>query len=102
MIDRYTLHDGRIVIAFNPQTSGRDPLAVALSADSGLTWPQQRNVQHGLSRTSGGDGAGNEFSYPTILQDRNGTIHMMYTYLRETIKYKSFNPEWISSTHGEK
>jgi predicted neuraminidase len=29
-------------------------------------------------------------------QTNDGTIHMMYTYLRETIKYKSFNASWIS------
>ena len=82
--------------AFNPQTSGRDPLAVGLSTDGGVTWPQQRLVQHGDSNGVVAS-KGNEFSYPTIIQTPDGIVHMMFTYNRETIKYKRFNVSWISA-----
>ena len=38
-----------IVMVFNPQTNGRDPLAIGISKDGGNTWPCQRNLQHGQS-----------------------------------------------------
>jgi len=100
-IEAYNLSDGQVVLAYNPQTDGRDPLAVALSADGGVTWPHTRNVQHGLSGTGSATLArplGNEFSYPSIIQDGNGTIHMVYTYLRQTIKYKAFTVDWIKKS----
>ncbi|WP_386691780.1 MULTISPECIES: hypothetical protein [unclassified Lonepinella] len=28
-----------------------------------------------------------EFSYPSIIQGQNGTIHISYTYFRQAIKY---------------
>eukprot|EP00041_Stephanoeca_diplocostata_P012749 m.214204 g.214204 ORF g.214204 m.214204 type:complete len:460 (-) comp19071_c0_seq4:1807-3186(-) len=94
-IESNTLLSGNIIIAFNPQTTSRDPLAVALSSDGGETWTTQRDVQHGTS-ASVQVAKGNEFSYPTILQTRDGVIHMMYTYNRDTIKYKAFNESWVS------
>ena len=86
-IEGYSLASKAIVLAFNPQRSGRDPLAVGLSDDGGTSWPKQRLVQHGNSASSntthlkGRSGKGNEFSYPTILQTSDGMIHMMYTYV---------------------
>eukprot|EP00039_Didymoeca_costata_P000947 m.48256 g.48256 ORF g.48256 m.48256 type:complete len:373 (-) comp10560_c1_seq2:94-1212(-) len=88
----------QIIIAFNPQTSGRDPLAVALSDDGGETFPKQRLVQHGNSPAVPMFHNSNEFSYPTILQTDDGVVHMMYTYDRLTIKYKSFNVSWVTSS----
>lgn len=79
-------------MVFNPQTSGRDPLAIAVSSDDGKTWPHQRLIQHGDSTSN----KGNEFSYPTVLQTNDGFIHVMYTYNRETIKYVRVTEDWIT------
>ncbi len=107
----------RIVLAFNPQTSARDPLAVALSDDGGVSWPHQRYLQHGVSgggsssSGSGGGGgvdagtstsaSGNEFSYPSTLvtyhPNGSATLHVTYTYLRDTIKYKRFDEAWCAA-----
>lgn len=63
--------------------------------DGGKTWPHQRLVQHGDSNADSAKGT--EFSYPSVLQTPDGMIHLMYTYDRETIKYKTFNVSWITA-----
>ena len=110
-IEANTLLNGNIVMVFNPQTSGRDPLAIAISKDNGKSWSCQRNLQHGQSAlllssndTVEDDEGGNtltkkksphEFSYPSVLQTNDGAIHVTYTYLRQTIKYKRVDEDWI-------
>lgn len=67
----------RLVLAFNHQTKGRDRLAVGLSDDEGATWRQEL-VE---------DDPGNEYSYPALLQSRDGLVHLLYTHRRESIKH---------------
>lgn len=96
-IEANTLISGDIVLVFNPTTHWRDPLAIAISKDNGKSWTCQRNLQHGVSEKNleGKNKGPYEFSYPTVLQTSDGNIHVMYTYLRETIKYKRVTEEWI-------
>jgi len=104
-IEGNTLLSGNLVMVFNPQTSGRDPLAIAVSEDNGRTWPHQRLLQQGNSdegrsnsplSTRRRSKSKNEFSYPTVLQTADGKIHVMYTYDRATIKYVQVDEAWIS------
>jgi predicted neuraminidase len=86
-ISSYVLASGNIAIVYNPLNSGRNVLAISLSIDQGLTWKFTRILEN---HTSG------EFSYPCILQTEDGTIHLTYTYLRETIKYTRISEDWIA------
>ncbi len=36
-----------------------------------------------------------EFSYPSIKQDAQGTLHIAYTYFRQAIKYARVTPDWV-------
>ena len=95
-IEANLLTNGHIVLVFNPQTSGRDPLAIGISKDQGKSWSCKRNLQHGVSAEElQKKKPHNEFSYPTVLQTKDGSIHVMYTYLRQTIKYKRVTEDWI-------
>jgi len=76
-IDLIRCASGRLVLAFNPQQRGRDRLAVGRSDDEGATW-QQEVVE---------EATGAEFSYPALLQTRDGRVHLLYTYRRESIKH---------------
>jgi predicted neuraminidase len=84
-IDAVRLTDGRIALVYNPSQMERTPLALALSEDNGVTWPQQRLLE---------DGPG-EFSYPSIIQAQDGLIHVVYTHQRTTIQHAVVDVEWI-------
>lgn len=91
-IHAWQMRSGRIVMVYNPQTSGRDPLAISLSEDGGATWPYTRTLE-----TSKSSSNGDEYSYPTAREDRftDGKIHVSYTYRRQTIKYSMVTEQWI-------
>ena len=81
------LASGRLLLAGNP-ASGREALLLWLSADEGKTWRQARVVE------SAPDG-GAEFSYPALLLDRDGRIHLAYTWRRQGIKHAVFSEAWL-------
>jgi predicted neuraminidase len=85
-IDLVRLSNGHLVLAFNDTFRGRTPLNVALSQDEGKTWPFNRKVE-----TQPG-----EYSYPAIIQARDGMIHLVYTYRRTHIKHLRFNESWLT------
>jgi len=83
-IDAVRLADGRFLLAYNPTTEGRGRLALAVSSD-GLTWRSVVALE---------DAAG-EFSYPAMIQARDGLVHVTYTWKRERIKHVVLDPARI-------
>ncbi len=83
--DMAGLASGRIALVYNDSARTRTPLTIALSEDGGETFPWKRNLE---------DQPG-EYSYPAVIQARDGRIHVTYTYRRETIKHVSLAEEWI-------
>lgn len=93
------LRDGSWVMVANDTERGRHSLVVALSDDEGATWKWRRHVE--LDRRDKGAGS---FHYPSIIQARDGTLHLTYSYFlnhlaqgepRKTIKHVRFNTAWI-------
>lgn len=82
--DAVTLKDGRQLIVYNPATPGKDwfngryKLHVALS-DDGKEWKDILVLEDGDTKK--------EYSYPAVIQAKNGTVHITYTYDRKSIKY---------------
>jgi len=90
-LEAIALRDGRWVMAFNDREEGRDRLAVALSDDEGKTWKWKRLLENR---------EGGNFHYPSLLQSRDGRIHLSYTYqpgekTGKSIKHAAFDVEWI-------
>lgn len=81
------LADGRLLLAYNPQESDRTQLALSVSSDQGQSWSPPRMIESG----SGQD----EFSYPALLQDAEGYVHLAYTWKRERIAHLRFHPDWL-------
>lgn len=69
----------------------RNPLTIATSEDDGESWENKKNiyVQEDVSEEKP------EFSYPAILQQNDGTIHITFTFLREYIKHVVITEENI-------
>ena len=85
--DAVTLRDGRQLLVYNHTTTltgGRNILNVAIS-DDGIVW---RAV--GVLENEKG-----EFSYPAVVQSRDGTVHITYTWKREKIMHVALDPERI-------
>jgi len=77
----------------------RAPMTLALSADDGLTWPWQRNLEVGdgwcLSNDSA-RGLNREYSYPSLRQGADGALHLAYTVFRKHIRHVRVLPEWVT------
>jgi predicted neuraminidase len=100
-VQAFRLQDGHLIIVFDNQHNGpRRPVSIALSEDNGRTWKYVRDIETGRpelgNESSKVMGAGREeYSYPSVLQTRDGLIHVAYTFRRQTIKVISFREEWI-------
>ena len=75
-LDGVTLRDGRQLIVFNDTTRGRTPLSVAISND-GKAWERIAVLEQGAG----------EFSYPAVIQARDGKVHITYTWNRTNIRH---------------
>ena len=75
----------------------RAPMTLAFSADDGATWQVAGNLDEGdgycLTNNSR-DGLNRELSYPAIHQTADGTLHLSYTYHRQTIKHVHVPADW--------
>ena len=73
----------------------RAPLSLAISRDGGRSFPYRIDLDtgdgHCLSNNSK-DSLNREFSYPSVIQSGDGTLHVAYTYYRRAIKYVRLEP----------
>ena len=81
--DAVTLNDGTQLLVYNPTVRGKDwfnnrgKLNVAISKD-GITWKDVVILENGGEE---------EYSYPAVIQTRDGKVHITYTYNRKNIKH---------------
>lgn len=85
--DAVTLADGRQVVVFNdfvtlPGTPKgvRTPVSIAVSEDDGKTWKNAVVLE---------DSPISQYSYPSIIQGKDGKLHCVYTWRRKRIAYKA-------------
>jgi predicted neuraminidase len=89
-IDAVTLRDGRQLMVYNQNirsgshNKGRSPLNVAISPD-GTNWFAALVLENDPDAPSG-------FSYPAVIQTRDGLIHITYTWERKRIKHIVLDP----------
>ncbi len=84
--DMIRLSSGETIACFNDTSEGRTPLTLAISYDEGRTWAARRNIE---------DQPG-EYSYPTLMEGSDGSVHLVYTWRRERIRWMRFQAPWIA------
>lgn len=72
--DAVTTRSGKHVLVYNHTGKGRSPLNVSISTD-GMVWQATAVLEHG-------DG---EYSYPAVIETKDGRIHITYTWRRKQI-----------------
>jgi len=87
--DAVTLADGRHLLIFNNTPKGRSPLNLAISSD-GVDWETVLTLE---------DQPG-EYSYPAIIQTRDGLVHVTYTWKRQKVKHAVIDPKALTTKAG--
>jgi predicted neuraminidase len=85
--DAVTLQDGRHLLVYNHTSKGRSPLNVALSSD-GRRWHAALVLEHEPG----------EYSYPAVIQTRDGLVHITYTWKRQRVRHVVVDPKKMDST----
>lgn len=83
-----------LIMVFNDDEEERHNLTLAYSSDAGQHW---RNIAV-LENEQGLVPAGTkerEYSYPYLLQAKDSTIHLLYTWHTTHIKHLYFNQAWL-------
>ncbi|HLN91274.1 MAG TPA: sialidase family protein, partial [Patescibacteria group bacterium] len=77
-------------------------IAEALARDSDATLSDPAgHARAAAAQMCRGAGCGFEFSYPYLIQARNGEFHLVYTWNRSFIKHLRFNQAWLDQRSGE-
>jgi predicted neuraminidase len=90
-VEVIALRSGNWLMVCNDTERGRHSLVAMLSEDEGRSWRWQRH----LELVEPGKGS---FSYPSLIQTRDGLIHVTYSYHPpegESIKHVVFDEAWV-------
>lgn len=85
--DAVTLADGRHLLIYNHTTRGRSPLNLAVSKD-GRNWEAALVFENEPKK---------EFSYPAIIQAKDGLVHITYTWQRKKVKHVVLDPAKLTT-----
>ncbi|MEN8226737.1 MAG: exo-alpha-sialidase [Bacteroidota bacterium] len=89
-IEVIKLKSGHWLLVYNDIDDGRYSLAAAISDDEGKSWKWKRKLEN----LKGGS-----FSYPSVIQGKDGRIHITYSYHpsgeKKSIKHRAIEEAWI-------
>ncbi len=80
-IDAVRLRDGRFLLVYNASATERNVLNLAVSQE-GRQWTPELVLEEGTG----------EFSYPAIIQARDGLVHITYSWNRQRIRHTVIDP----------
>lgn len=104
--DIVTMRNGHWALAYNDTEDGRYSLAVSISTDEGKSWQYTRHLERDMRDKK----IATSSAYPSIIQGRDGTLHVVYSYHHndrkggpnKTIKYVQFNEAWVIQSENIK
>jgi predicted neuraminidase len=90
-VEALTLRDGRWLLLYNDSETARDTLLLAMSGDEGGQWSWKRHLECE---------PGGQFHYPSMIEGRDGRVHITYTFQPagnkgKSIKHVSLSPDWV-------
>lgn len=105
-VEAIKLKSGRWLMINNDTEDGRHSLAISVSEDEGRTWLYKKHVEHDEK-----DALHGSYAYPSIIQARNGSIHITYSItprktsaqdqgVGESIKHVELNEDWVIAPEG--
>lgn len=88
-----TLRSGRIALVYNDlaRRDRRSAVRIALSDDSGETWPHQRTILPYYEIPA----AHVQYSYPSIVQTPDDALHISLTWRARQIGHVTLDEEWV-------
>ena len=92
-IEVVRLRNGHWLAVYNDIEQGRHSLVAALSEDEGATWRARRHLDGDPLQPSP-----NQYHYPSVIQTRDGAIHVTYSYFTpagKSIKHVRFSEAWV-------
>jgi predicted neuraminidase len=90
-----SLADGRWLMIGNDTEDGRHRLTALVSDTEGATWNWKRRIEPVNAE-------GQSFGYPSVIQSRDGMIHLTYsrtTARGRTIQHTTVNVEWLTTDY---
>jgi predicted neuraminidase len=92
------LANGHWIMVSNDLEQKRYSLLAAISDDEGATWKWQRHLDGSPSQPGN-----NEYHYPSVIQAKDGAIHVTYSYFvaeGKSIKHVRFDEAWVKAGDG--
>ena len=87
------LANGPLLLALNNAEENRESLSLASSTDFGNTWHIAHEFEGNFNSPQP---LLREYSYPWIMQDGAGDVHLLYTWGRTRIKHVHMNRAWLA------
>ena len=87
------LRSGNWIMVYNDLERGRYSLVAALSDDEGASWKWKRHLDGDPGTVNT-----NQYHYPSVIQAKDGAIHVTYSYFvpeGKAIKHARFEEDWI-------
>jgi predicted neuraminidase len=89
------LRNGDWIMAYNDLEDKRYSLVAAISDDEGKTWKWRRHLDGDPTKP-----VSNEYHYPSVIQAKDGTIHITYSYFvaeGKSIKHVQLSEDWVKA-----
>jgi predicted neuraminidase len=89
------LRNGDWIMVYNDLEQGRYSLVAAVSDDEGATWKWKRHLDGRPALR-----AASQYHYPSVIQARDGAIHVTYSYFTpegKAIKHARFEEAWVKA-----
>jgi len=83
----------RLLLAFNNDPEKRNDMTLASSLDQGKNWQITQTLEQNKDSLTNKN---RQYSYPWLLQTKNGNIHLLYSWHQSHIKHSVFNTTWLN------